>query len=102
MPEFDLDEMNHSELVKMCHWIGMKNVTRGVPRDVIIQSLTSTDTITVPNPVDKERKDLSDWMKRHWSVIEMQVPKSECPNCFLCEDAQVIECFEENKRHFKP
>ena len=95
-----LDELNHSELVKLCHWIGMRNVTRGIPRDFILQSLRSLKVITIPNPVDVEREKLSKWLKRHWSVVEMQVPKSECPNCNLCEDAQVVECFEENRKYF--
>jgi len=39
-------------------------------------------------------------MERHWSVLEMQVRKSECPDCFLCGDLQVVECFNENRQHF--
>lgn len=99
---FEINEMNHTELVKLCHWIGMKNVSRGIPREEILQSLRDLKTITIQNPVDEERDTLSRWLKRHWNIVEMQVPKSECPNCNLCEDAQVIECFEDNKRHLKP
>jgi len=99
--EVDFDEINHTELVKLCHWVGMPNVSRAIPRDMIIQTLEQLDVIDIHNPVDKKREELSNWMKRYWSVLEMQVRKSECPDCTLCGDLQVVECHTDNKKHFK-
>lgn len=99
-PEIDLDDLNHTELVTLMHWLGMENVTRAVPRDMILEALEELQTIDIPNPVDEKRRIVSKWLTRHWDRLAMQVRKSECPDCFLCSDMQVVECFNDNKHHF--
>lgn len=96
----DFNEMNHTELVKLAHWVGMKNVSRAMPRKMIIDALQSLDPIEIPNPVDGMRAANKGWMIRHWSKIAMQVLKSECPNCELCDDFQAVECHDDNQHQF--
>ena len=96
----DFDEMNHTELVELAHWVGMKNFSRAIPRELIINALQTLDPMNFPNPVDRMRGSLKSWMIRYWDRIAMQVPKSECPNCELCNDFQAVECHTENKHQF--
>ena len=96
----DFDEMNHSELVKLAHWVGMKNISRAMPREMIINMLQSLSPAEIPNPIDKMRSAMKSWMRRYWGRLAMQVNKSECPNCELCDDFQAVECYSENQHQF--
>ena len=94
--EIDLTELNHSELVLLANWCGL-NMSRAVPREAILEAL---DTLT-PNrgtgPFERERKNLNEWLRRWWSVVQMQVSKKVCPDCYRCREIQVLDCYSMNR-----
>jgi len=45
---------------------------------------------------------MHDWLKRWWDNIQMQMPKKVCPNCHLCKDLQVLDCYSKNEKQIKP
>lgn len=99
--EIDLDMLNHTELVLLAQWCGLP-ASRAMPRDVLVESLETFTPTEIPVPFDDKRKQLSEWQKRWWHVIRMQVPKKACPNCHLCRDIQVLDCYLHNERSIKP
>jgi hypothetical protein len=103
LPEIDVDleALNHSELVLLAHWADMRNVSRAIPRDMIITALRTMEPINIPNPADPQRTAMSQWLRRRWSSVQMQAPKSECPECFKCRDIQAIECHANNCHQFR-
>lgn len=100
MSKVDYDELNHTELVKLAHWVGMPNVSRAIPREMIVEALQNREVIDIPNPVDEKRDMISSWLRRNWGVLAMQVRKSECPDCTKCPDLQVVECYSDNRKYF--
>ena len=96
----DLEELNHTELVLLLRWIGVENATRAMPREMLIEALETVSPIEAPNPVDRQRKAMSAWLKLHWDRLQMQAPKAACPHCFECSDMQAMECFHKNKHYF--
>ena len=97
----DLDELNHSELVALCRWVEIE-ASRAWPRHLLIEALEQFQAIELEDPLDRLRNKLSPWLRRYWVQIQMQASKKVCPNCHLCRDAQVIECYNKNRRHFDP
>ena len=93
----DLDDLNHSELVLLCQWLGMK-ASRAVPRNALVSSILSLSPLAYTDTVDGKRKILSEWLKRNWDCIRMQAQKKVCPNCYECRDLQVLECYRLNKK----
>ena len=98
-PEKILNSMNHSELVLMALWVGIK-ASRAFPREELIQAILKLEPFDMtPNadsekaPMDKQEI-LSGWLKRNWSRVQMSVPKRVCPSCFKCSTSQVLFCFE--------
>ncbi len=96
----NLREMNHSELVRLAQWIGMANATRAFTRDVLVEAIESMQALEMNNPVDARRRAMKDWLTRYWDRLQMQAPKSECPDCFKCGDTQAVECYHLNKNNF--
>ncbi len=94
----NLDKINHSELVALVQWIGVP-ASRAVPREVLIEALKSLQPFSFYDPVEEKRQHLSEFLKRYWKKIQMQATKKACPNCHLCRDAQVLECFTLNKQN---
>lgn len=97
----DLDELNHSELVALARWSGLP-ASRAFPRDMLVESLESFRPVEADMPFDKMREDLSTWMKRWWSIFQMQVSKKVCPTCSLCKDLQVLDCYSKNAHQINP
>ena len=97
----DLQALNHSELVLLAKWSGLP-ASRGMPREILIESLETFQPTMVPVPLDDKRKLMSEWLKRWWDVIRMQMPKKVCPNCHLCRDLQVLSCYSKNEASIKP
>ncbi len=97
----DLSDLNHSELVLLAKWCGLP-ASRAIPREVLMQSLETFDPVDVPIPLDKQRKQMSDWLKRWWDVVRMQVPKKVCPDCMKCSDLQVLDCYSRNESNINP
>lgn len=97
----DLSELNHTELVLLARWCDLP-ASRAIPREVLEQSLETFIPVDVPIPLDKMRKEMSDWMKRWWDVVRMQVSKKVCPNCHLCKDLQVLDCYTHNETNINP
>jgi hypothetical protein len=98
--EIDLSEVNHTELVRLCQWVGIP-ASRGIPREVLVQMLESFDNFEIPNPYDSAREIVSQFLNRYWDRIRMQAQKKVCPDCSLCRDMQVQECFNMNERSLK-
>lgn len=96
----DLAEMNHSELVLLARWLGMR-VSRAIPRHVLVDALQEFKVIDFRSPIDSYRKTLSTWLQRHWDRLQMQAPKDECPHCELCGDLQALDCFLLNRSRFR-
>lgn len=96
----DLNELNHSELVVFASWLGLP-AHRGINRELLLYSINNLTEVSVPNPVAGMQSVLSKWLKTHWSRMQMQAPKSACPNCHLCGNAQVITCYRKNEKHLK-
>lgn len=95
----DLEELNHTELVLLLRWIGVRHATRAMPREMLIEALETVSPVEAPNPVDVRRKAMSEWLKLHWDRLQMQAPKAVCPNCYECGDLQALECFNNNITH---
>lgn len=93
----DLNEINQSELVALCRWIGVK-ATRGWPREYLIWALENFYSVEYDDPVDVHRHKLSGWLKRWWDRIQMQAQKKVCPRCENCGDLQVLHCYMKNRK----
>jgi len=98
--EIDLNEVNHSELVRLCQWMGI-SANRGIPREVLVQMLEDFEDYEIPNPIDEARGIVSQFLDRYWDRIRMQAQKKVCPDCSLCRDMQVLECFNMNKKSLR-
>jgi len=97
----DLNMLNHSELVLLAKWCGLP-ASRGMPREILMSSLETFQPAELPIPFDEKRTQMSEWLKRWWNNIRMQMPKKVCPNCHLCKDLQVLDCYSENEKQIKP
>lgn len=96
-----LTDLNHSELVLLAKWCGLP-ASRAFPRDMLISSLENYRAIELPVPLDDKRQQVSEWLNRWWDKVRMQVPKKVCPNCHLCRDLQVIDCYSLNEHSIHP
>lgn len=101
MPEadFDLDALNHSELVQLANFNGL-NASRAAPREVIIEHLV-TFTPFEERPFDWMRNSLNKWMLRWWKRLRMQMPKKVCPDCYQCRDSQILDCYQRNRKNIE-
>lgn len=97
--EFDLNHLNHSELVALAWWIDIQ-ASRAVPREMLIHAIENFVGISFADSVRVKGEKLSAWLGRYWEQIQMQAKKRVCPDCRLCRDAQVLECYELNKSKF--
>lgn len=97
---FDLDEVNHSELVEMAKWSGIK-ANKGWPRQVLIECIKSFNDPDIPNPMDAKRQKMEVFQKKYWDRIRMQAPKKVCPKCSECRDLQVLACYDLNRSYFE-
>lgn len=99
LPEIhiDLDQLNDSELVRLCQWVGIE-ASRSWPRKLLVHTLENFEASDFEDPIDKYRYRLSEWLKMHWKRIRMQMDKKVCPDCYLCRDLQVLECYNDNRR----
>jgi hypothetical protein len=98
---FVLSELNHTELVGLARWIGIKNVTRGWPRELILQCIEGLNDPDIKNPVDVRRRKMEVFQQKYWDRIRMQAPKKVCPRCGECRDLQVIACYDLNRSYFE-
>ena len=97
--DFDITDLNHTELVQLANWNGLK-ASRAYPRERIIEALENYQPFE-DGPFDHWRVKLSKWLHRWWSIVRMQVPKKVCPRCDLCRDAQVLDCYMKNKTNIE-
>lgn len=97
----DLSELNHSELVLLARWNGLP-ASRAIPRGVLESELKTFVPAEVPIPLDDKRKQMSEWLKRWWDVVRMQVAKKVCPKCSMCSDLQVLDCYTRNESNINP
>jgi hypothetical protein len=97
----DLSELNHTELVLLARWNDLP-ASRAIPRGVLESSLRTFVPVDVPIPLDDKRKEMSDWLKRWWDMVRMQVAKKVCPACEKCSDLQVVDCYTRNESNINP
>jgi hypothetical protein len=97
----DLEQLNDSELVLLAKWNGLP-ASRGMPREMLIESLETFHPADVVVPLDDIRELMSKWLKIHWAQIRMQIKKKVCPECFKCRDIQVLSCYSKIESHIKP
>jgi len=99
--DIDLSDLNHSELILLARWNGL-NASRAVPREEIIEALSTFQPLPYPQPFEEEGKRLSAWMTRWWKdKLRMQAEKKVCPRCRFCQEAQVILCFNVNRHNIE-
>jgi hypothetical protein len=96
--QIDLDDLNHSELVTLASWCGLR-ANRGMPREVLYEHLQSFKPFKPEDPFDGARGAISSWLNRHWDRFRLQVAKKVCPNCEQCRDLQVLDCYMKNHKH---
>lgn len=94
--QIDLGSLNHTELVLLTKWCGLP-ASRGWPREILTESLQKFAPETLSIPFDIHREKINDWMARWWERLQMQVDKKVCPDCTLCGDSQVLNCYLDNK-----
>jgi hypothetical protein len=97
--ELNLNSLNHSELVTLARWLDIQ-ASRAVPRDMLIHAIENFVGLNFTDSIRVKGEKLSAWLGRYWEQIQMQARKKVCPNCHLCRDAQVLECYELNKKKF--
>lgn len=97
----DLNEVNNSELVALCRWVGVPAATRAWPREVLLDTLQSFNPPGVKQSFSGPRESMSKWLRRYWSRIQMQVQKKVCPDCHLCGEVQFLACYVRNRKHFQ-
>ena len=95
--DVNLNDLNDSELVLLCSWLGIR-ASRAWPRDLLIYSLENFEPVDIPQPFDEERTKMSGFLKMHWDRFRLQVDKKVCPNCFECREMQIMSCFNKNRR----
>jgi hypothetical protein len=93
----DLTQLNHTELVALAQWVGIKEANRAWPRELLVYVLENFQTVGIEDPMDKFRNKVKPWLKRYWDRVRMQMTKAVCPNCEHCRDFQVLECYYRNK-----
>lgn len=94
--EVHLDELNQTELVALCNWVGIK-ASRGWTRTCLIQALETFTAPVVNDPIAERALGMSSWLKKWWERTRMQAKKRVCPECSNCRDLQILECFYANK-----
>jgi hypothetical protein len=94
----DLDTLNHTELVALANWCGLK-AHRGIPRSTLYYHLTKLVPFTEEDPFDGMRGAVSHWLKSYWDRFRLQVGKKVCPNCYECREAQVLHCYMVNSKN---
>lgn len=96
---YSLDALNHTELVQLANYNGL-NASRAAPREVVIEHLRSF-TPFEERPFDWMRDAMHKWLVRWWSRLRMQVPKKVCPDCYMCRDAQILDCYSSNRANIE-
>ena len=93
----NLIDLNHTELVLLARWCGLP-ASRGIPRELIMESLETFTPVDVTIPFDDMRITVSTWLGRHYKKVAMQLAKNVCPNCIgNCGDLQVLDCYTMNE-----
>jgi hypothetical protein len=99
--DLDLDQVNRSELVEICHWAGIASASRAWPRELLVQSLKEFNDPDITNPIDLKREKMEVFQQKYWDRIRMQAPKKVCPKCHECRDLQVLACYDLNRAYFE-
>jgi hypothetical protein len=96
--KLDYDALNKTELLTLAVKADIPGASPAVPREELIGALQNLEPIPYGNPMDDCRAAMSTWLTRYWDIVQMQVPRDECPDCFLrCSDVQIAMCTITNK-----
>ena len=98
--DIDLDELNDTELVALCNWVGIR-ASRAWPRGLLIESLETFEPIDIDQPLDVERGRMGNYLRMYWDRYRLQVDKKVCPNCFECSELQILSCYNKNKKRIE-
>ena len=107
---FSWDELNHTELMELCHIAARQIGTRtemevwrvvhmGVGRETLIGIiLGSVDPKELPDhPVHTHREKIGRFLHANWKYISSQI---QCDlECWGCPDVKVMETFFDNRRN---
>lgn len=107
VPDYDIDDLNQTELVALARRNDITGASRAVPRELLIAAIRSFEDLSFQDPMYKTKDRLSTNFRKYWSRFRMQVPgkatedinnmkPGECPNCYTSSDAQVAYCFVMN------
>ncbi len=101
----NLEEASATELVLICRRQGIVDACRGVPREVLIESLHAMAPLAVEDPLRQVRIEVAAWLERYWGKFMQQ--SSELPPELLkpadlldpniVTDAEVMDLWLENK-----
>ena len=101
---FDLDDMNHSELVLLAQDQDPE-AHRGMSRAKLIKTAEGQHAPLPQRQINKVRLRIMTYIVEHWQQLK---PLLDCPAqtehpraCFRCTDVQVSECALTNLQIFK-
>jgi hypothetical protein len=95
-----LDELNNTELVTLCHWVGIP-ASRAYPRELLLHMLEELEPVPLDNPIQPDREALQKFLQMHWPRYQMMAEKKVCPRCDECRDIQITLCYLRNRHHLK-
>lgn len=96
--EINYEVLNKTELLTLAIRADIPGASPVASREELIQALQGLEPIPYGNPMDDCRTAMSAWLIRYWDIVQMQVPRDECPDCFLrCSDAQIAMCTLKNE-----
>jgi hypothetical protein len=93
--EEDLQEMNKSELIQLCRYIGVR-AHRGMIKKEMIRILHDPYPVE-DNPIDPLRDKIMEFLDIHMSVLKSQLSLQCDADCYAHPDAQVLLCWITNK-----
>lgn len=91
----DLEEMNKSELVQLCRFIGVR-AHRGTLKKEMIRILHDPHPVE-DNPIDPLRDMIMEFLHAHMKILKSQLSLQCDANCYAHPDAQVLLCWIANK-----
>lgn len=90
----DYDQLNDSELIKLCHKQGYLTASRGIDRRILIRALKGEEDLDEypEDPINAEREAMLT-MQETWPIIFHQL---KCGDqhyaCWNCPSARVVHC----------
>ena len=95
----DLERLNTTELVTLCHRAGFRRAHRGLERDQLIRILEEGDENVPVIPLEEHRVRMRQFLDEYEDLIRTQLPcDTDCPNC---PDAVAAGCWKMNSHLYR-